>query len=91
MDTTKTKTLNAKQRRVLDRCLRELFGKKAFDDTLVLKELDFYEVIRRLVSVSDTRGFQRPLSAHAADAHDRIVSIMQEVGVGEDEALYSDI
>lgn len=91
MDTTKTKTLNAKQRRVLDRCFRELFGKKAFDDSLVLKELDFYEVIRRLVSVSDTRGFQRLLSANAADALDRIVSVMQDVGVGENEAVYSDI
>jgi hypothetical protein len=83
--------LNGKQRRVLDRCLRELFGKNTFDDVQVMKSLKFPEVIQRLVSVSETRGFKLLLSAQAAAAHDRIVSTMQEIGLGDGNALYSDI
>lgn len=83
--------LTPKQARTLNRCLRELFSTKAFDSVDVLRGLDFSETIRRLVSVSEERGFQLPLSDQGISAHDRIVATLQDIGVGRDEALYSDI
>ncbi len=91
MEESEPLKLTAKQARILERCLRELFAPKAFGDVGTLKGLEFGEAIRRLVSVSEEQGIKIPLSSQGLSAHDRIVSTLHTAHLGGDEALYSDI
>ena len=83
--------LTAKQIRVLNRCIRELFTPKAFGDAAALIQMDFTEVIRRLISVSSERGVKRLLSDQGVAAHDRIVATLRDIGMCSPEVLYADL
>ena len=83
MSTSLPSKLTAKQGRILDRCLRELFSAKAFGSVADLLELEPIDAITRLVSVSEKGGFKIPLSTRGKMAHDRIVATLHEAGVWE--------
>jgi Apea-like HEPN len=83
--------LTSKQQRILDRCIRDLFSAKAFGDKTSLEGLEFTEILKRLVSPSEASVYKIPLSNQGIDAHERIVSTLQEANLGGDNATYSDL